>query len=165
MQSANFWKNLKLGDFLSPISTPKNANFDTKLGIPLKVLLVNPFWVSNPFLTLPEKNAPTFCKVPISKKKSQIGGFLSQFWPLKMWISAPKFQNTPKNVYKLWLNHPIPSKPNQKKMRHDFMQSPNFWKNLKLMGFLSPISTTKNANFGTKLGMPLKVLLVNPFWV
>ena len=60
VQSLNFWKILKLGGFLSPISTTKNANFGTKLGIPLKPLLVNPFWVSNPFWTLPEKNAPRF---------------------------------------------------------------------------------------------------------
>ena len=69
-------KNLKLGWFLSPISNAKNANFGTKLGIPLKKLLVNPFRVSNTFWALSEKNAPTFSKVPISKK-SQIAGFLS----------------------------------------------------------------------------------------
>jgi len=53
-----FLKKSQIGGFLSPISTTKNANFGTKLGIPLKVLLVNPFWVSNPFWTLPEKKAP-----------------------------------------------------------------------------------------------------------
>ena len=52
--------SLYLGGFLSPILATKNANCGTKLGIPLKVLPVNPFWVSNPFWTLSEQNAPWF---------------------------------------------------------------------------------------------------------
>ena len=44
---------------LTEIAWITNTLGGTKLGTPLKLLLLNPFCVSNPFWTLPEKNAPT----------------------------------------------------------------------------------------------------------
>jgi len=93
-------KNLKLGGFKSPISTTKNGNFGTKLGKPLKVPIVNPFRVSNTFWTLSEKNAPTFSEVPISKKKSQIGGFLSPISSTKNENFGTKISKYPKERLK-----------------------------------------------------------------
>jgi hypothetical protein len=50
-------------------------------------------------------------------------------------------------------------------MLNDFVQKPNFWKNSQIAENHKSISGTKNANFGTKPNIPLKVLPVNPSWV